>query len=140
MLHWVLWSKGLLCFMQASQMNLAPIWLSSRRAKELVSIQQHNLHESHKALGVYVTLTGCKSAQADALCEKLWRICNLVLSSNFLGILETLMARKTTWYPMVSHSLGVTTMTQQQIRKIQSMATQPIILSKMELNRNFPAW
>jgi hypothetical protein len=83
-----------------------------------------------------MTPTGCELAQVDALLEKSCRISNLVLSSNFSRI-EMLMAYKTTWYPMVSYSLSVTTMTPPQLRKIQSMATQSF-LAKMGINRNYP--
>ncbi len=135
LIYWE-WRNGLPCLKPLGAMKLAPITLTSGRNTESVSIRQRDVDEAHKTLGVYMTPTGSELAQVSALLEKSCRISNLVLSSNFSRI-ETLMAYRMIWYPTMRYSLGVTTMSQTQLRKIQALATQ-LFLAKMGMNRNFP--
>ncbi len=100
-------------------------------------IRQQDVTIAHKTLGVYMIPTGNESAQVKALLENSCRISNLVLSLNF-SQLEILMAYKTIWYPVVSYSLAMTTMTSKQLRHVHATTATQSFLAKMGINCNFP--
>jgi hypothetical protein len=108
LLHWQ-WEHGLPHLTPVSKMLIEPLQLTSGWSKDSTLIRQRDVTEAHKTLGVFITPTGDESAQVTALLEKSCHISNLVLSSNFSRI-ETLTAYRTMWFPAVSYSLGMTTM------------------------------
>jgi hypothetical protein len=94
------------------KMLIEPLQLTSGWSKASTLIRHQDVTEAHKTLGVLITPTGDESAQVTC------HISNLVLSSNFSRI-ETLTAYRTMWFPAVSNSLGMTTMSSLQLKSIQ---------------------
>ncbi len=116
--------------------HLSLLSLTVAYSKESTIILQKDVTEPHLTLGVCLNPTGDSSAQYQKLLEKSNRVATQVLTSN-LSRGEAHMAYKTSWFPAMRYSLGVMSLTNNQLEHIQSHATGSF-LSKMGVNRNFP--
>jgi hypothetical protein len=137
LLHWK-WSDGLPQLLTKNEILelIPPICLTSGLSLEQVAIAQKDVQEAHKTSGVFLAPSGQETAQIQYLQLLSNRIAALVLSSN-LSKAESLLSYKTSWFPSVGYSLGVTAIEELPLKTIQSMATCSF-LAKIGINRHFP--
>jgi hypothetical protein len=109
--------------------------LSSENQKQLV-IPVLNTNKSYKYVGIHIALDGNMTSQINDLQEKCNQI-SLLFSQTYSNAKDSEQGFMTIYGPIVKYCLPTTSITKQQLRKIQ----QPVItsvLSWLGYNKNMP--
>ncbi len=112
------------------------ICLTSGNNLARIPIQQQDISDVHKMLGVWMTPTGSEAAQTEYLCQVANQILSLVATSHFSQF-KAFMAYMACWSPAVGYALSASTLSEKDLETVQTRSLS-IILPKLGFNRHFP--
>jgi hypothetical protein len=101
-----------------------------------VKLTQYEVKKSHKTLGSYKCLVGCKSTHFEYLNQKSNEI-SIKINTCQLNRRQAKMAYNSCYIPAILYSLSAVTISQQQVDQIQQQATSAFIW-KCGYDQHFP--
>ncbi len=130
------WAKGFPCLMTKAEMSHIPQVTLVDSLDNQICINQKEVTESHKTLGILMCPTGSEQAQFDYLQKQIRQICGNDLASRLTEV-ESHWAYHSIRVPSLTYSLGTTALSEIQLLQIQSLSTSTF-LKKMGFNKHVP--